>query len=63
MMNDAGMLRQWRWEEFAMKIPATTGKQLDSGYGIFWSDHRQVNKGRQSVSRCLLPRFQQDFQD
>ncbi|MDR0704436.1 MAG: class I SAM-dependent methyltransferase, partial [Planctomycetaceae bacterium] len=27
MMNDAGMLRQWRWEEFAMKIPATTGKQ------------------------------------
>jgi hypothetical protein len=34
-MNNAGMLRQWSWEEFVMKIPATTGKQLDSGYGIF----------------------------
>jgi 23S rRNA (cytosine1962-C5)-methyltransferase len=35
MINDAGISRQWCWEKFAMKIPATTGKQLDCGYGIF----------------------------
>jgi 23S rRNA (cytosine1962-C5)-methyltransferase len=40
MMNNAGMLRQWNWEELVMKISATTGKQLDSGYGIFWSNQR-----------------------
>lgn len=35
MINDSGMSRQWCLEQLAMKIPATTGKQLDSGYGIF----------------------------
>jgi 23S rRNA (cytosine1962-C5)-methyltransferase len=34
MMDIAGMSQDWRWEQFVMKIPATTGKYLDSGYGI-----------------------------
>jgi 23S rRNA (cytosine1962-C5)-methyltransferase len=35
MMDNAGMLQLWHWEKFIMEIPATTGKHLESGYGIF----------------------------
>ncbi|MDR2757016.1 MAG: class I SAM-dependent methyltransferase [Planctomycetaceae bacterium] len=35
MMNNAGMSQEWSWEKFVMEIPATTGKYLESGYGIF----------------------------
>jgi 23S rRNA (cytosine1962-C5)-methyltransferase len=35
MANDAGMSQLWSWEKFVMEIPATTGKHLESGYGIF----------------------------
>lgn len=35
MMEVAGISREWSWQPFAMTIPATTGKLLESGYGVW----------------------------
>ncbi|MDR2440878.1 MAG: class I SAM-dependent methyltransferase [Planctomycetaceae bacterium] len=35
IINNTRISQQWNWEKFVMEIPATTGKSLESGYGIF----------------------------